>query len=362
MRKILFIVPHRKNRSPGQRFRFEQYFDFLKENGFKITYSNIITEKDDAIFYSRGKLLIKLIILLKSIFIRSRDVFRASKYDIIFIYREALMLGTTIFERLFSQSKAKLIFDFDDAIWLNDISEGNESLRWMKQPAKVTSILKLADTIFAGNDYLATYARDFNNNVLVIPTVINTEYHKKIPVEKKNNSICIGWTGTSTTIKHFELALPLLRELKNIYNDRIYFKVIVDIPYTVKDLDIFSIKWNINSEIEDLSEIDIGIMPLPDDDWAKGKCGFKGLQYMALEIPVIMSPVGVNNLIIKDGINGFLANTKDEWIEKAGLLIESEELRSRLGKNGRETVIEKYSVESQKHNYLKTLNDCIAEG
>ncbi|HLU85364.1 MAG TPA: glycosyltransferase family 4 protein, partial [Vicingaceae bacterium] len=122
------------------------------------------------------------------------------------------------------------------------------------------------------------------------------------------------------------------------------------------DFKIKFVKWNQKTEIEDLSQIDIGIMPLPDDEWAKGKCGFKGLQYMALEIPTIMSPVGVNAEIIKDGENGFLANTDEEWITKIEWLIESEELRKKLGKAGRQTIIERYSIEANKDKYLALLS------
>jgi len=117
--------------------------------------------------------------------------------------------------------------------------------------------------------------------------------------------------------------------------------------------------WNCDSEIEDLSEIDIGIMPLPDDEWAKGKCGFKGLQYMAMEIPTVMSAVGVNREIIEEGVNGFLASTEEEWIDKLSLLIESEELRRNIGMEGRKTVIEKYSVDSQKQRYLEYFNELL---
>ncbi|MDQ3190363.1 MAG: glycosyltransferase, partial [Bacteroidota bacterium] len=117
--------------------------------------------------------------------------------------------------------------------------------------------------------------------------------------------------------------------------------------------------WNKETEIEDLSKIDIGIMPLPDDMWAKGKCGFKGLQYMALEIPSIMSPVGVNNEIIEDGVNGFLAKTEEEWFEKLSLLIESPAIRKRLGKAGRQTVEQRYSVKSQKERYLEVFEKVL---
>ena len=115
------------------------------------------------------------------------------------------------------------------------------------------------------------------------------------------------------------------------------------------------VEWKQSSEIEDLSQIDIGIMPLPDNEWAKGKCGFKGLQYMALEIPTIMSPVGVNTEIIQDRKNGFLASNKNEWISKLSALIESKELRESLGKNGRKTIEKKYSITNHKDFLISLL-------
>ncbi|PCH68746.1 MAG: hypothetical protein COC01_03150 [Bacteroidetes bacterium] len=136
-------------------------------------------------------------------------------------------------------------------------------------------------------------------------------------------------------------------------------KVIGDKNYNNDELDIIGIDWNKDDEIKELSSFDIGIMPLPNDEWSNGKCGLKGLQYMALEMPSIMSPVGVNNEIINDGINGFLATTVDEWVEKLSLLINSQELRERIGKEARQTVLERYSVESQKSKYLTYFNEVL---
>jgi glycosyltransferase involved in cell wall biosynthesis len=155
------------------------------------------------------------------------------------------------------------------------------------------------------------------------------------------------------------MAENFLVRLKEKYGDKIYFKLIGDEAYENAQLGLKGMAWNLATEIEDLSEFDIGIMPLPDDEWAKGKCGFKGLQYMAMEIPAVMSPVGVNTDIVEDGENGFLATTDDEWIEKISLLIDSEELRRKYGAEGRRTVVEKYSVESQKERYLEFFNELI---
>jgi len=357
--KILFIVPHRPGRSPGQRFRFEQYLDFLEQNNFNYEISHIIDEQDDALFYNKGKYLQKFLILLKSFQRRLKDVRRAENFDIIFIYRDALMIGLTYFEKQFRKSKAKMILDFDDAIWLPDVSQGNASLRWLKRTSKTAVIIRLADCIFVGNSFLADYAKKYNPNVKIIYTTIDTDYYQKRIVSKPANNICIGWTGSTTTMKHLELAVPFLKKIKAKYGEKVYFKVISDVPFKNNELDFEFCKWNKDTEIEDLSYFDIGIMPLPDDEWSKGKCGFKGLQYMALKIPAVMSDIGMNTEIISHGVNGFIAATNEEWIAKLSLLIESKELREKLGKAGRKTVEEKYSFESQKQKYINYIKDVI---
>ncbi len=352
MKKVLFIAMHRKARTPSQRFRFEQYFEFLKSNGIECELSFLISEKDDKILYAPGNYIGKLLIFIKSWIRRSKDVSRADEFDYIFIQREAFMTGSIFFEKRFAKTKAKLIFDFDDSIWLQDKNEVNNKLAFLKNPAKTSKIISLCDTIVAGNNYLADYARQYNNNVVIIPTTIDTDTYKPKP-KIDNAKIVIGWSGSFTTIKHFEGAIEALTKIKAKYGVRVSFKVIGDENYHHNILDINGQEWQANTEVQDLQEFDIGIMPLPDIDWTRGKCGLKGLQYMGLAIPTIMSPVGVNTEIINDGENGFLAETPDEWVDKLSQLIESAELRRKLGAAGRETVVARYSVEANKEKYLR---------
>lgn len=355
-KRILYIAPHRPGRSPGQRFRLEQYIEELNNSGFEVTYSSVISAHDDKVFYQKGKYLQKSWIGIKAFFIRCYDLCRCHNYDLIIIYREAHFFGTPFFEKIFARCKTPVAFDFDDAIWLNDTSDGNSNLSWLKKPEKTGKIIALANLVMAGNTYLAEYARQFNRNVKVIPTTINTNYHKPRPTPPKS-SICIGWTGSMTTIKHFERAIPVLKALKNKYGSAITFKVIADAPYQLPEIDLVSTPWSAHTEINELNEIDIGIMPLPNDKWSKGKCGFKGIQYMALEKPAVMSPVGVNTDIIDDGKNGFLADSIEEWIEKLSMLIEDKHLRERLGKAGRQTIENNYSVNSQKNTLIQLFNE-----
>lgn len=355
MKKILFLTPYPLHSAPSQRFRFEQYLPFLPTSGIQYKVASFLDERTWAVFYKKGYTIKKIVGILKGILKRHFILFSLHQYDKLFIHREACLIGPAYFEWLYAKIfKKEIIFDFDDAIWIKDVSHVNKKLSWLKSPTKTSKIIGYATTVIAGNKYLSAYAKQFNTNVHIIPTTIDTNYHyphKTINEEKK---IRIGWTGTITTNNHLKLLLPLLAKLKRNYPD-IELVMISNTPIEDASIEITYKQWNKDTEIEDLSAFDIGIMPLPDDEWAKGKCGFKGLQYMALEIPTIMSPVGVNAEIITDNVNGFLAYSDKDWIEKLSQLIESKELREKIGKAGRKTVEAIYSIEANKEDFLKII-------
>jgi glycosyltransferase involved in cell wall biosynthesis len=350
-RKILFVAPHRPNRSPSQRFRFEQFTSFFEAHGYDYQYAYLLSEEDDKVLYSKGNFDKKALMLARSFKQRQEDVKRANQFDIVFIQREAFMTGTTIFERKFAKSKAKVVFDFDDSIWLSNVSEPNKYLNFLKDPAKTARIIKLSDHVIAGNDYLADYARQFNPHVTVIPTTIDTDRYQAPAQRQARDVVTIGWTGSITTIQHFERAIPVLKRLRERYGNKVRFKVIGDPNYQQANLGIQGEPWRAESEVEDLHDIDVGIMPLPHDEWTKGKCGAKGLQYMGVGIPTIMSPVGVNTEIIEHGVNGFLADHDDEWFDTLVRLIEDAPLRHQIGNAGRDRVEARYSVHANAPKY-----------
>lgn len=355
LKKILFIASHRPERAPGQRFRFEQYFAFLQENGYKCHLSFLLDEEGDRLIYGKGNFLKKALMLLSHYRKRWHDVKHADDYDIIFIFREALMTRSIFFEKQFAKSRAKLVFDFDDAIWKNDTSNANKLFAWMKNPEKIAKTIALCDLVFAGNNYLADYAKQHNQRVVIVPTTIDTDEYVRVPGPPKDY-ITIGWSGSITTIKHFELAIPFLLEIKKKYGPKVRIKVIGDARFKNEKLSIQGIAWNKDAEVRELSDIDIGIMPLPNDEWARGKCGLKGLQYMALQIPTLMSPVGVNTEIIQHGVNGYLPNTTEQWVQCISTLIDQPQLRQQLGVAARQTVVDKYSIHANKELYLRYFN------
>ncbi len=357
-RKILFIAPHRKGRSPGQRFRFEQYMDYLQQNGYQCDMSYLISENDDKYFYQKGHIVRKMLIYWKCIFIRVRDVLRASQYDIIFIYREALFTRSTIFEYLFAHICRHTFVDFDDAIFLLDVSEANRSLKWLKSPSKINKTLSYVDMAIVGNRYLHDYAIQYASKVHIFPTTLHMDHIQLYP-HAPSEQVCIGWIGSTTTIKHIRWAVPILKAIYEKYGNKVCFKIIADVQLQAEGLPILNVKWDPLTESRELCSFDIGIMPLPDDEWSKGKCGFKGLQCMAYHIPVVMSPVGVNTQIIQDGVNGYLATNEQEWLQKISALIDNADLRKQMGNNGRHTVETRYSYQALKDVYLNYFNSCF---
>ena len=358
MKKVLFMGLHRPDRSPSQRYRFEQFQPYLEPQGFEFEYFSLLRAQDDQKFYGAGNYLAKISILIRSIFKLWFKSFSAAQYDFVFVQREAFMLGTVFFEKRFAR-KTKLLFDFDDSLWFQTVSEGTRKLSFLKDAAKTQKLIAISDMIFAGNSFLADYARQFNANVKLVPTVVDSDnYQRTIPFNK--TKICIGWSGSFSTIPYFEYALPALQEIKAKYGDKVYFKVIGDANYYNKELDINGTAWSSATEVAELSEIDIGIMPLPNDEWTKGKCALKGLLYLSLEQAAVLSDVGVNGEVIQDGVNGFLVSSTADWVEKLSLLIDNPQLRQEMGQKGRQTVLERYSVLSEQANYTKYFKELLA--
>jgi glycosyltransferase involved in cell wall biosynthesis len=354
--KILFLVPYPHGESPSQRFRFEQYFALLEQHGFKYRIQSFLNSHNWQLFFKPGRPIQKLIALLAGFGKRWIILFQSPAYDFVFVHREATPLGPPIMEWLLTKVfRRKIIYDFDDAIWLTDRKHEPPLFKLVKWRSKVSSICRWAHAVSCGNDYLCSYASMFNKNVHYIPTTIDTQHwHNPEAFKPKTGSaetVTIGWTGSHSTLKYLVELEDVLKKLEQ-ENPSVRFVVIADRKPGLR-LKAFSfISWNKVTEAEDLLRMDIGIMPLPDDEWAKGKCGFKALQYMAMGIPAVVSPVGVNRKIIEEGVDGFFADTPESWNAALKKLISDEALRRQMGAAGRKKVIDAYSVTSVSSSFI----------
>ena len=343
--RVLALMPGLYDTSPGQRYRLEQWEPLLRERGVEITWAPFEDDELHSIVYKPGRMGKKLQLVTRNLARRLSTINRARKYDLVYILREAALLGPPVFERLLYQQRVPFVFDFDDAIFVSYRSPSNGYLSYLKFASKTKTICRLASHVMVGNPYLAEYAGAVNDNVTVIPTTIDTVKYRVPPPKTTDGPIVIGWTGSFSTVQHLDTLRGALKKLAETQQFRL--RVIGTPAYELSSVDVEAMQWRAATELEDLHAIDIGVMPLPDDNWSKGKCGLKALQFMALGIPTICSPVGVNTDIIQDNENGFLAMSESEWVDKLTRLLRDAELRRRLGDAGRVTVEQRYSAATQ---------------
>jgi glycosyltransferase involved in cell wall biosynthesis len=351
LKKLHIIAPYPKGEAPSQRFRFEQYLPFLEEKGFEIHFHSFHTSKSWHRLYQPGQFSLKTIDLCWNFIRRGLLLFRLIGAKHIFMHREMAHIGPPIFEWMLAKVlRRKYTLDFDDAIWIPNYSDANARFQRLKCYWKIKYVIRWAAKVSAGNDFLVNYAKQFNPNVLLIPTTIDTQGHHNLEVKHEEKKIIIGWTGTHSTMRYLEPIIPVLKKLETEFEFE--FRVISNKQpnYDLKSLHYQD--WKLDSEIEDLATFQIGLMPLVADQWSEGKCGFKALQYMALGSVAIVSPVGVNSTIVQHGENGFIATQPEEWESLLRKLLIDAPLRKQIGKAARKSIEDKWSVNAWKNDYL----------
>ncbi len=354
-KKIYILSPYPHGTAPSQRFRYEQYIDALKQENFSIEEYSFISRKGWELLYKKGQFHKKALTMLGGCWRRFLLLFKLKRAAVVFVHREMAQFGPPVFEWITAKLlRVQYIYDFDDAIWLPNYSDSNANVHWIKCYWKVPYCIRWASKVTVGNDYLAAYAAKYNKNVVVIPTTIDMDNHHNKTTDFQKEKITIGWTGTHSTIGYITDIVPALQRLEKEFD----FDFVV-ISNKKPELELRSLvykAWNKATEIEDLAEFSIGVMPLREDQWSNGKCGFKALQYMSLGIPCVIAPVGVNTEIVQDGENGFLATTTDEVYTALKALMIDSELRKKIGLKGQETVRNRYSTTANLHRYITVFN------
>jgi glycosyltransferase involved in cell wall biosynthesis len=266
-----------------------------------------------------------------------------SRYDLVLIHREAYPIGPPLIERWLARHQVPYIYDFDDAVYLPNTSDANRMVGFLKRPTKVPEVLRRASEVIAGNAHLGAYAARYSSHVNVIPTCVDTELWKPRATDAVGQPPVIGWIGTPTTT-------PYLLELRDVLSalaKEHAFTLRVSgtaAPVSIRGVTVVNEPWTLEREIEMFNTCDVGVYPLPNDEWTLGKCGFKAIQFMACGVPVVASPVGVNTDIIEDGVSGLLANTESDWLRQLRMLITDVPARRRIGAAGRARIESAYSL------------------
>jgi len=356
-KKILVVCPYPEDVAPAQRLKYEQYFKSWEEAGYDLTVSPFMTKAFWNVVYKKGHFIEKALWTMWGHILRIRDLFRLPFYDGVYTFLWVTPFGPPIYEWLFAKLNKNFIYDIDDMVFLGHVSAANKFILKLKGRSKMIFLMKKAKHVITCTPALDEFVRQFTSETTDISSTINTETYKARQDYSVGNEIVLGWSGSHSTSKYLHLLDNIIKELST--SIPLKLKVIGDASFSMEGVKTESKQWNREDEVAELSEFDIGLYPLPDEPWVYGKSGLKALQYMALGIPTIAVDLGANKRIINSGENGFLVNSESEWKESILKLIESEELRRKVGTNARETVVNKFSIKANESTYLEIIKKYI---
>lgn len=353
--KLLVLCPYPEGRAPSQRFKFEQYYPSWREAGWEVDVRPFWDRRAWNTLYRHGGWAGKGWGFLRGLARRIADTRDARRADLVYLHLDAVPLGPPLVERLIRRSGVPLVYDIDDMVQLPHSSEVNRFMRWLRRGEKPLELMRIADHVVVCTEHLAEIARRENDRVTNISSTIDTDRYRPVEPRDRTEGVVIGWSGSHSTSPYLHLLDDVFRELVDSHGVRI--RVIGDADFRIEGLDVEAREWRPGTEVADLARFDIGVYPLPHEEWVLGKSGLKLLQYMGMGLPAVAERIGTNTWIVDHGSNGLLADGPEEWLRALRRLVESPELRGRLGAAGRRTVEEEYSVEANRERYLEVLEE-----
>ena len=357
-KKILFVCPYPENVAPSQRLKFEQYYQYFREAGYEVETSAFINEKFWKIIYQKGNFFKKAFFTFSGYVSRLRDLLRLRSYDVVYVHLWVTPFGPPVFEWLFSKISKKIIYDIDDLVYLGDVkSKAHPVVNWIKGRKKPLFLMKHADHVVTCTPYLDQFVKKFNSHTTDISSTIDTDKYQPRQEYSSREKVVIGWSGSHSTSKYLHLLDSVFIELAKTHSFTLL--VMGDPEFSIPGVDVKAIAWKEEYEVATIKKFDIGVYPLPDEEWVLGKSGLKALQYMALGIPTVATAIGTIHRIIQHGKNGMLVNSNEEWIACLKELLNNEALRRSIGQEGSKTVEEKYSVHANRRTYLQILNKTV---
>jgi glycosyltransferase involved in cell wall biosynthesis len=358
-KRLLWLTPVPLE-GAGSRFRIYQFLPGLEAAGIHCDVRPFLDSGFFRVVYRRGRALEKMARFLRASLSRAADVARMGRYDALVVYRETFPFGRALIEQWAKRRGLALVYDLDDAVYLRDEVTMNPLVWRLKRPERVWDVIRWSDLVVCGSEYLASRCRPLNETVVTLPTSVDLRaFGVRSPHRASADGTVVAWVGThSSAMLYLDLLREPLRRLSRAHP--VVFDVVgAGVPPAWPDVRVRSREWRLEEEVGYFRGADVGVYPLRDDEWGRGKCAFKAIQFMAVGVPVVASAVGANLELIRDGENGFLARTDQEWEEKLGRLIADPWLRQRMGEAARKTVEDRYSLQVVGPRLVAALGDVL---
>jgi glycosyltransferase involved in cell wall biosynthesis len=359
MLRVAALVPHHLDYCGGQRFRIETWARHLAPRGIDVSFLPFSDRGLTNVLYRNGHYARKSVEMLRCYAHQVRRVLSHPRPDVVFIYREASLLGPAVIETLSRRWRAPIVYDLDEPLFVPLESPSNGLLSMLRFPSKVPVLMGLSERVLVVNRITQLFASTYAKNVEVVPMAADTDRYTPAP-HKDHPRICVGWVGSRTTQKNLQAIAEPLARLCRTHGAKL--RVIGDVPMSLGGVELEFFPWRFDTEVPQLHECQIGVVPVQPDNWSPWKFYFKLVQLMSLGLPVVAAPVGANLEIIEDGVNGFLATSPENWYERLRLLAENSMLRRTMGEAARATVEKRFSLRQQVNQLEGILLESVQRG
>ena len=354
---ILFLTKYSK-KGASSRYRTLQYIPYFEQAGIHCVVSPLFDDAYLEYLYQHGR--VSKLAVLGAFWKRLKALISCRRFDLLVIEYELFPYFPAWVEQLLARVGTTYVIDYDDALF-HQYDQHKLALVRRLLEGKIAHVMRSAKLVIAGNAYLADYAENSGaRHVEIVPTVVDlNRYSTPAKVKVTSSVFTIGWIGSPSTAKYLETVAPALAAICANGAGRVV--LIGSGPVDFPDVPIEVLPWDEANEVYLMRQFDVGIMPLPDEPWARGKCGFKLIQYMACGLPVVASPVGVNAEIVEENVNGFLATDHLSWMRALTALRDDRELGLRMGRAGREKVKREYCLQVTAPRLTNLLQSAIGQ-
>lgn len=356
--RVLVMTPYPYGTVAGPRSSFELWEPILAEAGIRFEYAVFETDRLHEILYSPGHLREKVSEMVASYARMLSRVRSMRAYDAVLVNREAALIGPAIIERWAARQGRPLIYHLDDPLYVPYRSPSNGVLSYLKFFGKVKSLCRMSATVLVNSPHHRDFATRHNQNVWEIPSVVDANAYTGWQRRESAGPACVGWTGSSSTVGNLQVIRTPLAEVARRDDVRLRFIGAEDVG--LAGIPHEALCWRPETEVQDLRALDVGLLPLPVTPWTRRKFYLKLVQYMALGIPAVATPLGANPTVIDDGVTGLLADGDDAWIRAIERLVEDAALREEMGRAASEEAQRRYTLQANAEKIVAAFRSAVA--
>lgn len=355
--EVLTLIPNRYGFAPGQRGSIELWERVLGPAGINLHWAPFESERLREILYQPGRRVEKAREMLRGYSERLRLLGRLKEFDAVFVYREAALLGPAFIERQVARRGLPIIYQLDDPLFVPYRSPSNGLFSYLKFFGKIAEIIRLSKVVIVNSSHIREFAERYNQNIWQVPSIVDTEQYVYRPQDPNPERVTIGWSGSPTTMKNIGVVADALKELRRRVPHDVH--LIGGEEFDLPGVEYTAQKWRADTEVEDLRRMQVGMVPLPVNEWNKYKFYMKTAQYMALGIPPVCTPMGSNPEVIRHGETGFLAANTEEWVTHLERLIRDTPLRLEMSERAAREARAKYSLEANTEKVIDAFRSAL---